>query len=54
MLINKQTQKPRVFSNMYIFIYLSIDGTHVTANNSTNNKMFIFVSDLKMIYINNY
>ena len=30
-------------------------GTHVTANNSTNNNVvFFFVSDLKIAYYNNY
>ena len=34
---------------------LSIHGTHVTANNSTNNNVvFFFVSDLKTVYYNNY
>ena len=26
-------------------VYLSIHGTHVTANNSTNNKVFFLASD---------
>ena len=34
---------------------LNIDGTHVTANNSTNNNVVFFpVSDFKIIYNNNY
>ena len=34
---------------------LNIHGTHVTANISTNNNfMFFFVSDLKIVYNNNY
>ena len=35
---------------------LNIHGTHVTANNSTNNNIvfFFFVSDLKIVYYNNY
>ena len=34
---------------------LNIHGTHVTSNNSTNNNVvFFFVSDLKIIYFNNY
>ena len=33
---------------------LNIHGTHVTANNSTNNNVFFFVSDLKIVYSNNY
>ena len=34
---------------------LNIQGTHVTANNSTNyNVMFFIVSDLKIVYYNNY
>ena len=34
---------------------LKTHGTHVTANNSTNNNVeFIFVSDLKIVYYNNY
>ena len=34
---------------------LSIHGTHVTPNNSTNNNVvFFLVSDLKIIYYNNY
>ena len=29
--------------------------THVNANNSTNNNLlFFFVSDLKIVYYNNY
>ena len=35
--------------------YLNIHGTHVTANNSTNNNVvFFFLSDLKIVYNNNY
>ena len=30
---------------------LNIHGTHVTVN---NNAMFFFVSDLKIVYYNNY
>ena len=34
---------------------LNIHGTHVTANNSTNNiLLFFFISDLKIVYYNNY
>ena len=34
---------------------VTIQGTHVTANNSSNNKIvFFFVSDLKIVYNNNY
>ena len=34
---------------------LNINGTHVTANNSTTNKDMLFsVSDLKIVYYNNY
>ena len=35
---------------------LNIDGTHVIANNSTNNDVvfLFFVSDLKIAYYNNY
>ena len=34
---------------------LKIHGTHVTANNSTNNNVvFFFVLDLKIVYYNNY
>ena len=35
---------------------LNIHGTHVTANNSTtnNNNKFFFISDLKIVYYNNY
>ena len=34
---------------------LNIHGTYVTANNSTNNNVvFFFVSDLKIVYYNNY
>ena len=32
----------------------NIHGTHVTANNWTNNNVFFFVSDLKILYNNNY
>ena len=35
--------------------YLKIYGTHVTANNSTNNNVgFFFVSDLKIVFYKNY
>ena len=34
---------------------LNTRGTYVTANNSTNdNVLFFFVSDLKIVYYNNY
>ena len=34
---------------------LNIHGTHVIANNSTNNDVvFFFVSDLEIVYYNNY
>ena len=40
---------------MCVFIYLLSHGTHMTANNSTTNKVgFFFVSDLKIVYYNNY
>ena len=44
------------FKYMYIYIYicLYIHGTHVTANNSTANNVVFFVSDLKIVYLNNY
>ena len=30
-------------------------GTHVTTNNSTNNNVeFFFISELKIVYYNNY
>ena len=36
-------------------MYLNIQGTHVTTNNSTNNNVgFFFASDLKIVYYNNY
>ena len=35
--------------------WLNICGTHVTANNSTNNNVvFFIVSYLKIVYYNNY
>ena len=36
--------------------YPNIHGTHVIANNSTNNNVvfLFFVSDLKIVYYNNY
>ena len=35
--------------------YLNIHGTHVTANNSTNNNVvFFFVFDLEIIHYNGY
>ena len=35
--------------------YLNIHRIHVTANKSTNNNVvFFFVSDLKIVYYNNY
>ena len=34
---------------------LNIHGTHVTVNNSNNNNVvFFFVSNLKIVYYNNY
>ena len=33
---------------------LNIHGTYVTANNSTNNNVFFFVSDLKIVYYSKY
>ena len=33
---------------------LNIHETHVTAYNSTNNNVLFFVSDLKIVYYNNY
>ena len=33
---------------------LKIHGTHMIANNSTNNNVFFFVSDLKIVNYNNY
>ena len=34
---------------------LNIHGTHLTAKNSTNNNVVFFVvSDLKIVYYNNY
>ena len=47
---------------IYIYIYmcvcvyigcLNIHGTYETANHSTNNNVFFFVSDLKIVYNNN-
>ena len=32
---------------------VNIHSTHVTANNSTNNNVFFFVSDLKIVFYNN-
>ena len=43
--------------NYYFTECLNIHGTHVTANiNSTNNSVvfFFFLSDLKIVYYNNY
>ena len=35
--------------------YLNIHGIPMTTNNSTNNNVvFFFVSDLKIVYYNNY
>ena len=35
--------------------YINIHGTHETANESANNNaVFFFVSDLKIVYYNNY
>ena len=35
--------------------FINIHGTHVTSNNSTNNNVvFFLVSDLKILYYNNY
>ena len=43
---------------LFIFVFFSrcinIHGTHVTTDNSTNNNMFFFVSDLKIVYYKNY
>ena len=34
---------------------LNVHGAHVTANNSTNNNdVLFFVSELKIVYYNNY
>ena len=33
---------------------LKIHRTNVIANNSTNNNVFFFISDLKIVYNNNY
>ena len=42
--------------SIYIYIWrLNIHGTHVTANNSTNNNvMFCFISDWKIVCYNNF
>ena len=47
--------------NLYIYIYiyiyiwcLNIHGTNVSANNSTNNNVVFFFSDLKIVYYNSY
>ena len=49
---------PYYFCPLSICIYtgcLNIHGTHVTVNNSTNNYVvFFFVSDLIILYSNNY
>ena len=38
-----------------ILASLNIPGTHVTAYNSTNNNVVLFfVSDLKIVFFNNY
>ena len=38
-----------------LFLPTNIHGTRVSANNSTNNNVaFLFVSDLKIVYYNNY
>ena len=34
--------------------YLNIYETYVIANNSTKNNVLFFVSDLKIVYYNNY
>ena len=31
-----------------------MNGTHVNAHNSTYNKLFFFVSGLKIVYYNKY
>ena len=61
--LHKET-KPNIFIELYLISYikdernmgcLNIHRTHVTVNNSTNkNAVFIFVSDLKIVYYNNY
>ena len=42
----------------FLFIYigcLNTHGSHMTTTNSTNdNVVFFFVSDLKIVYYNNY
>ena len=38
----------------YYIRCLNIHRTHVTANNSANNVVFFFISDLKIVYNNNY
>ena len=52
--LNSATTNSKKITAYYIG-YLNIHGTHVTAHNSTNNNIvFFFVSDLKIVYYNNY
>ena len=41
--------------SQYIYIgCLKIYETHATANNSANYNVFFYISDLKIVYNNNY
>ena len=52
----QNTTQPPNYIYIYIYIYmgfLNIHGTHVIDHNS-NNNVFFFVSDLKLLFYNNY
>ena len=51
----KWTQLPELKSFNRAIGYFNKHGTNVTANSSSNNNVvFFFVSDLKIVYNNNY
>ena len=48
-------KKHKIFKDFIYTGCLNIHGAHVTANHSTTNDIvFFFVSDLKILYHNNY
>ena len=55
-MIQKGVKNNSIYTNLDIYrvLHFNIQGIHVIANNSTNNNVFFFVSDLKIEYYNNY
>ena len=53
--VNLNKTDKDTFFKMYYIGWLNINETHVTADNSIiNNVEFLFFSDLKIVYYNNY